>query len=140
MPGVGCADIRGEMMTTLYERLVECEVADVYDDTWDTPTASAWVLPADSEGGDAFDRVSMWMVKNIEEVSYDANAGNYKITAFVNKYRELFTEFMREFNYEEYQFEGEDGEYNAVMTAENLNIGNYGEDAYEWLDMRLWNL
>lgn len=58
----------------------------------------------------------------------------------MNKYRELFTEFMREFNYEEYQFEGEDGEYNAVMTAENLNIGNYGEDAYEWLDMRLWNL
>jgi len=26
------------------------------------------------------------------------------------------------------------------MTAENLNIGNYGEDAYEWLDARLWNL
>ena len=92
------------MMTTLYERLVECEVADVYDDTWDTPTASAWVLPVDNEDGDAFDRVSMWMVKNIEEVSYKDNAGNYRITAFVNKYKDFFTEIMREFNYEEYQF------------------------------------
>ena len=140
-------------MRTLYDVLVSHDMSlDIYDEVydtgvcWDLPdednpqvvlwNGTQWSIPDDGDEMDTYDVVIVAMAKSIEAGKYEHKTSS---TAYISKYVEdnldIWRRFAQEFNGDEYLIEGndEDSIYNGVLTIESLVIGNYCEDAYEWL-------
>lgn len=141
-------------MRTLYDVLVSHDMSlDVYDEVYDSGVCwdmdmpddaprevvfgngALWGVPDEDEERDHFDIVVETMAKSIEAgKDYGAVATAF-IATYVKENLDMWRRFAQEFNGDEYLIEGddEDSVYNGVLTIESLVIGNYCEEAYDWL-------
>lgn len=114
--------------------------ADVYDAEYDDG-GMGWVVDDDMKASeDAFDRVVYHLAETIE---VKADNGPYSVVAYISAYIEanfdMWEEFGREFNNDRAQISDEDeGMYWAVKTVQNLACGMYSDEAYKWLEKRMF--
>ena len=114
--------------------------ADVYDSTYDDG-GMGWVVEDEMADGDAYDRVVHHMAETIEVVK---NGGVYSVVADIAGYVEasldMWIEFGKEFNTDRAQIsdDEEEGIYWGVRTVQNLACGMYSDEAYQWLEKRMF--
>lgn len=124
---------------TLYELVKQYGGLDIGDNIYD------WGNYFDfSEDGDDYDRCMVVMAKEIEVVKVNPNWFSCcKITEYLEKYKEAFTDFMNTFYDDEYkpqeEIEAESEEfydyYFDLFTS--LINGGWSDREYKWLADRL---
>lgn len=132
-------------MTSLYEYLRLQGDVDIYDATYDTETACAWVWPglrpAANASKDDQDEwtVDYWMQSGIQMVRNQYGGLNADLTGFARNNLAFLSEIARQFNDEDHQVHGfdDDSLYNAVETLECLSCGNYTFGAYHYIAVRV---
>jgi len=132
-------------VTSLYEYLRLHGDTDIYDATYDTETACAWVWAGPRPEADAAEddrdewTVDHWMQSGIQMVRCQYGGLNADLTGFARNNIALLSEIALRYNDEDHQVHGcdDDSLYNAVETLECLSCGNYTYRAYHYIAVRV---